>query len=257
VLELDITSDQPQALLAARLCDVAPDGSSLRLTYGLLNLSHRDGDADPQPLVPGQTYRVRIVLCGVAQLVPAGHRLRVALSTSYWPIAWPSPRSATVSVHCGSSVLRLPLRVPDVAADAALMPFGEAEGAAPVALQETRVRIIDRPLDHIDRSSPDGRVDLLRTRDRGAWRTTDTDVDYDTNGDMRFSVHPDDPLSAEQEIKLSTTMGRNGWRIRTEAQTRISCTADDFVLHASLQAWEGDDKVFERRWERTIPRDNV
>ena len=257
VLELDIISDRPQALLAARLCDVAPDGSSLRLTYGLLNLSHRDGAADPQPLVPGQTYRVRMALCCVAQVVPAGHRLRVALSTSYWPIAWPSPKPATVTVLCGSSVLRLPVRQPDVAADANLLPFGEAEGAAPLALQETRARIVGRPLDHFERSSPDGRVNLLRTRDRGAWRTTDTDVDYDTNGELRFSIHPDDPLSAEQEISLTTTMGRDGWRIRTEAQTRISCTAGDFVLHARLQAWEDDDKVFERAWERRIARDNV
>ncbi len=256
-LELDVRSDQPQALLAARLCDVAPDGSSLRLSYGLLNLSHRDGDADPQPLVPGQVYRVRIVLCGLAQVVPAGHRIRIALSTSYWPIAWPSPKATTVTLQCGSSMLRLPVRTPNGESDAALTPFAEPEGAAPVALQSTRSRATDRPLDHIDRSSPDGHVDLLRTRDRGAWRTTDTDVDYDTNGEMRFSIHPDDPLSAEQDINLTTTMGRDGWRIRTEARTRISCTADDFVLHARLQAWDGEDQVFERSWERQIPRDNV
>ena len=100
-------------------------------------------------------------------------------------------------------------------------------------------------------------MDLLRTRDRGAWRTTDTDVDYDTKGEMRFSMHPDDPLSAEQEINLATTMGRPGWRVRTESQTRISCTADAFVLQARLEAWEGDDKVFERTWDRQIPRDNL
>ncbi len=256
-LELDITSDQPQALLAARLCDVAPDGSSLRLTYGLLNLSHRDGDADPQALVPRQTYRVKIVLCGLAQVLPVGHRLRLALSTSYWPIAWPSPVPATLTLQCGSSVLRLPVRTPNAAADAALEPFGEPEGAVPLALQVTRARATDRPLDHIDASSTDGRVDLLRTRDRGAWRTTDTDVDYDTSGEMRFSIHPDDPLSAEQEINLTTTMGREGWRVRTQAQTRISCTSDEFVLHARLLAWEGDNKVFERTWDRHIARDNL
>ena len=256
-LELDITVDQPQALLAARLCDVAPDGSSLRLTYGLLNLSHRDGDADPQALVPGQTYRVRIVLCGLAQVLPAGHRLRLAVSTSYWPIAWPSPAPATVTVQGGSSVLRLPVRPPDAAADAGLAPFAEPEGSAPVALQETRARATTRPLDLIDQTSPDGRVQLVRTRDRGAWRTTDTDVDYDAGGELRFSIHPDDPLSAEQEISLTTTIGRTGWRVRTEAQTRISCTDTHFVLHARLDAWHGEEQVFSRCWNTRIARDNV
>ncbi len=257
VLELDIISDQPQALLAARLCDVAPDGSSLRLGYGLLNLSHREGDADPQPLVPGQPYRVRILLCGLAQAVPPGHRLRVALSNSYWPIAWPSPAPATVTLQCGSSVLRLPVRPQAAALDAALAPFAEPAGAAPAALQETRARATNQPLDRIDRSSPDGRVHLLRTRDRGAWRTTDTDVDYDTNGELRFSIHPDDPLSAEQEISLTTTMGRAGWRIRTEAQTRISCTGTHFVLYARLDAWHGEEQVLSRHWNTRIARDNL
>jgi hypothetical protein len=154
-------------------------------------------------------------------------------------------------------VLRLPVRGSDAVADAALAPFAEPEGAPAVALQETRARVLDRPVDRIDRSSPDGRVDLLRTRDRGAWRTTDTDVDYDTQGELRFSIRPDDPLSAEQEIRLTTTMGREGWRIRTLAQTRISCTAGDFILFARLQAWEDDDLVFERQWNRHIPRDHV
>ena len=27
----------------------------------------------------------------IAHAFPAGHRMRIALSTSYWPIAWPSP----------------------------------------------------------------------------------------------------------------------------------------------------------------------
>lgn len=256
-LELDVVSDQPQALLAARLCDVAPDGSSLRLSYGLLNLSHRDSDADPCPLVPGRAYRVRIVLCGLAQQVPAGHRLRLALSTSYWPIAWPSPKSATVTLQCGRSVLRLPVRAPDAAADAALQPFAKPEGAAQVALQVTRSRVLNRPLDEIDRSSPDGRVDVRRTRDRGAWRTLDTDVDYDTNGELRFSIHPNDPLSAEQDIHLTTTMGRDGWRVRTEARTTIRCTEEAFLLSARVEAWEGEQRLFERDWNLSLPRDNV
>lgn len=56
VLEVEIAADLPVALLAARLCDVAPDGSSLRVSYGLLNLCHRDSHEFPQPLVPGRFY---------------------------------------------------------------------------------------------------------------------------------------------------------------------------------------------------------
>ena len=256
-LALDIHCDQPQALLAARLCDVAPDGSSLRITYGLLNLSHRDSEEHPQPLVPGKKYRVTIKLCGIACAFPAGHRIRIALSTAYWPIAWPSPAAATVTLSTSTSVLRLPVRAPQPGLDATLAPFGEPEGAAPTALVETRPRATDRSQDRIEEHLGEGRIDLVRTRDRGAWRTTDTDVDYDATGELRFAIQADDPLSAIQQMDLTTTMGRAGWNVRTEVSTRIACTADTFVLHATLAAFEGETRVFDRTWDMRIPRDNV
>ena len=255
-IEIEIASDQPQALLAVRLCDVAPDGSSLRVSYGLLNLSHRRGPAVPEPLVPGRFERVEIRLCAAATRFAAGHRIRIALSNAYWPIAWPSPVANTVTVRCGSGHLVLPVRPPRDD-DASLPAFGEPEAAAALALVETRPRRTDRPLDRIVSDPDRGRVDLLRERDRGAWRTIDTDVDYDTRGLLRFSMHPEDPGSAEQDIALTTTMGRPGWRVRTEVHTRIACTADAFIVKASLQAFEGDDEVFSRNWDESIARDGV
>ena len=85
-------------MIAARLEDVAPDGSSTLVTYGLLNLTHRDGHEHPQALVPGRKYRVEIALNDIAQAFPEGHRIRLALATSHWPIAWPSPEMATLLV---------------------------------------------------------------------------------------------------------------------------------------------------------------
>ena len=52
-IEIEIASDKPVAQLCARLCDVAPDGSSRRISYGVLNLTHRDSHAEPSALAPG------------------------------------------------------------------------------------------------------------------------------------------------------------------------------------------------------------
>src|SRR5262249_40498287 len=84
VVELDVCADQPVAMLAVRLCDIAPDGSSLRVSYGLLNLCHRDSHEFPTALEPHAWYRVRVNLNDIAHRFSAGHRIRVALSTSYW-----------------------------------------------------------------------------------------------------------------------------------------------------------------------------
>jgi hypothetical protein len=58
-------------------------------------------------------------------------------------------------------------------------------------------------------------------------------------------------------MQLTTTMGREGWNVRTEVRTKVTSTADAFVLHAQLDAWDGDTAVFSRIWDLQVPRDNV
>jgi len=86
VVALDVASDRPIANLVIRLCDVHPSGESLRITYGVLNLTHRDGNEKPAPLTTGERYRVRIQLNDAGSVFPAGHKERLALSTLYWPM---------------------------------------------------------------------------------------------------------------------------------------------------------------------------
>ncbi len=109
-VELEVSADQPVAMVAARLSDVAPDGSATRVTYGVLNLTRRDGTDEPTPMEPGQLQRATVHLNGVAQAFPPGHRLRLSLSTSYWPLAWPPPRPTLLTVHEPPCRLVLPVR---------------------------------------------------------------------------------------------------------------------------------------------------
>src|SRR5262249_19164290 len=132
-VELELAVAQPLALIAARLCDVDEHGSSARVTYGVLNLTHRDSHLQPTPLEPGRRYCVRLQLNDIAYGFPAGHRVRLALSTSYWPIVWPSPAPASVTIFTGATALFLPER-PARPEDAALPAFGEPEGARPPAM---------------------------------------------------------------------------------------------------------------------------
>ncbi len=46
-------------------------------------------------------------------------------------------------------------------------------------------------------------------------------------------------------------------KIRTETRTVLASTATDFQLHAQLDAWEGDRRVYSRNWQRSVPRDLV
>src|SRR5262249_46176686 len=136
VAQLRIAVDKPIALIAARLCDVAPDGSSRLMSYGILNLTHRDGHEGAVPMKPGEAASVRLQLNGRGEGVAAGHRLRLALSTGYWPMAWPSPEPVTLTVHAHESVLELPVRPSQ--AEPALPDFPPPEMASPIAVTRSR-----------------------------------------------------------------------------------------------------------------------
>lgn len=121
-VELEVSADRPVAMVAARLSDVAPDGGATRVSYGILNLTRRDGADEPDELEPGQPCRATIRLNGVAQAFPPGHRVRLSLSTSYWPLAWPPPRPTALTVHEEPCRLVLPVRPAD---------DGDSVGASP------------------------------------------------------------------------------------------------------------------------------
>ena len=56
IVTLDVASDRPIANLIVRLCDVHPAGELLRVSYGVLNLTHRDSHEQPALLTTGERY---------------------------------------------------------------------------------------------------------------------------------------------------------------------------------------------------------
>jgi hypothetical protein len=228
IVTLDVASDRPIANLVVRLCDVQPSGESLRVSYGVLNLTHREGHEQPALLTIGERYRVRIQLNDAGSVFPPGHKVRLAISTAYWPMIWPSPETATVLIFAGT--LDLPQRSPNVA-DARLSPFPEPETAAPE--KPTISRRDGVRVEHIDRIG----------------------LELGTQYKSEYHVEENDPLSAVAELRNTQTLSRDEWQIRVETQLRLSSTGDAFLLHGSLRAWEGANEMCRREWDRTIARD--
>ncbi|WP_428663170.1 CocE/NonD family hydrolase [Reyranella sp.] len=226
VVTLEVASDRPVAQLIARLCDVHPDGTSLRVSFGVLNLTHRDGSAAPSALVPGQNYRVRLQLNDCGSGFPAGHRIRLALSTAYWPMVWPAPETATVTILGGA--LDLPVR--PVRAGESLPPLLPPESAPPDKSRAVRPGVV--------------RFDRIG-------------LEVGNEGSFSEDIQGDDPLSATTAMRRSLTVSRDGWRVRVETSMRMSCTRETFRLEASVRAFDGDEEVCRREWDHSIPRDLV
>jgi putative CocE/NonD family hydrolase len=253
VLYLAVASDKPNAFVAATLSEVLPDGSATRVTYGILNLTHRQGHEDVQPLEPGKRYDVRVQLNECGQRFGAGSRLRLALSTAYWPIVWPSPEAAMLTVFAGGSALDLPVRRPR-AEDANLPAFGPAEGAPP--LKRTMLKPGSRKME-VTRDLETGRVTVERFQDDGLSRIDDFDWETRTAARRFYIIDPADPLAAESRIHWHKEYGRGDFRISLDARTHMRVTKTEFLLGGTLDAYEGEDRVFSKEWNCKIPRDHV
>lgn len=123
-VRVHMSSDAPDTDVVAVLSEVHADGRSINIMHGVTRVRYRNGLDRPEPLPPGEVTAIDIDLWHVAIEVPTGHRLRLAISSSYFPVydrnlntggdnftdtAW---RTATNRIHHGGaypSALLLPV----------------------------------------------------------------------------------------------------------------------------------------------------
>ena len=241
VLRLGFSANAPLAQMAVRLTHVHPDGASTRITYGVLNLARHLG----RLLTPGQREEITLSLDHIAYTIPQGHRLRVAISTAYWPLIWPTPTPVTLNLH-GGSVSVQALR------DAGEWTFAPPDSAAPWKTETLR------PANHVRRQETDmvtGVTSLIIEDDFGKIRDLDHGLISGSIAREHWSIHPDDPLSARGHCHWSDELERDGIRLRTETTSEMWSDATHFHLAATLEAFQNDTRIHHRTLTDKIRRD--
>jgi hypothetical protein len=239
ILHLRVASDVVQANLAAVMSLVAPDGRATFVSHGVLNLTHRDGHAEPSSLPIGTEVDAVVQLNVVGQTLPAGYRLRLALSQAYWPIIWPSAEKAVLAI--GSARLDLPTR-PPAPSDAQLPEFGPAEGTEPL-----RTEVLEPGSFHRRRSIDyaTGVETHERFDDTGLVTHLHTGITLRAASWDIFRIHPDDPNSAQGTCRWEKSFARGDWRAELETEVQVSARADVWRIRAHLVARDADGVVAE------------
>ncbi|MDP9138880.1 MAG: hypothetical protein M3N38_12015, partial [Pseudomonadota bacterium] len=223
-----------------------------RITYGLLNLSHRAGSENLRPLQKGRSYDIAVKLNEIAQTVPAGCRLRVSLSTSYWPIAWPSPELATLTIDPSRSAIDLP--VLESATGMSKVRFAPAEQsrAASVTVKqpgaETRHVIHD-----IDKQ----RTNMTIRRNDGTYVIDDIGTEITFTKLKDFAVSRTDPSGARSVVACTGHYRRGGWDARVETELVMTCDRYRFHLTASVKTFDDGKPFISRTFDRSFKRDHV
>ncbi|MFP3915432.1 MAG: CocE/NonD family hydrolase, partial [Actinomycetota bacterium] len=253
VVDLEVEVDRPVAMVAVRLSDVLPDDRATRVTYGLLNLTHRNGHEHPERLVPGERYRVRVRMNDIAQNIPAGHRLRLSVSTVYWPLAWPAPEPVKLTIHPSFSSLTLPVR-PLRGQEVREWPFGPPEAGPP--LPKTVIRMPEQTWNVVrDLVRDESRLEVVN--DVGTYRIDDIDLEIETRATETYTFQANDYGSLRGETWWMRRFKRGTWEVRTVAHTIMTSDTERFRIRARLDAYEGDTRIHSLDWDEQLPRDHL
>jgi putative CocE/NonD family hydrolase len=84
-LVLYASSSAPDTDFTVKLVDVFPDGQARNLTDGILRTRYRESLEKPEPIAPGEVYRMKIDGGVTSNVFRAGHRIRIEISSSNFP----------------------------------------------------------------------------------------------------------------------------------------------------------------------------
>lgn len=251
---LQVRSSAPVGHVSAKLCDVAPDGTSTLITRTMLDLAQRGVwpsdpygvvGAAPQPVVPDEWMDVALQFEATTWTLLPGHRLRLAIAGTDWPNCWPPAQPFTLGVRTASVRLMVPT-MPSLpsAADtfaAGGHPGDEAEGVE--WRHETDVL---------------GREARVHTRYGGPYEGT--------HGTKIVDLY-------EGSLGISTVDLSNGWakgrsrydltfvlpdgtttECTTEARLDVRSDREWFHVDITLTATRDGEPFGERTWSERLPR---
>ena len=252
-VDLELSVDKPVAMVAVRLSDVAPNDRVSRVTFGVLNLTHRDSHAEPTELVPGKRYRVRLQLNDVAQLFPAGNRIRLALSSSYWPLAWPAPEPVRLTLYPEACQLSLPQRAPD-SPKPSLRDLGSGRSAPTPATELLAPAERHWTVSH---NLATNVVSLNVINHDARQRLLTSDLSFGREVHERYSYSNNRYDTVRGEVVQQRLFQRGSWEILTRTRTVLTSTRTHFLIRATLDAYEGDIRVFSKSWDEAVTRDLI
>lgn len=257
VVRMRLRSTTPRANVIARLCDVAPDGSSTLVTLGVLNLLKREGMDRIDELPPGDDVDVSLQLKAAGYQFPPGHRIRVALSNHFWPWVWPHGDPGVLDVDLAASSVTLPMLDPH-ARDVSFLP---AEQAEPIPIATPHRAPLPRPQRVTSYDVASQETELRVDPRYGGTRDYPDGLTFLEEAFETYRIIEQDPTSPRARTAWELELAKDDWRTVITTETEISCDADTFVYTARVRARaevDGREEFsFDRSYHDVIPRKSV
>ena len=245
-VKLKLKPTTSTAQISVRLNHIHPTGASTRITYGVFNLGYVDGFDNPRKLRKGETISIEFNLDQIAYSVSKGHKIRLSISNAYWPLLWPTPEKGAIEVIAGS--IDIPFIKDGLYNFRQFLPEKADEPWKTKTIRKaTNTRKVIRNI-----GSDEVTVEIID--DFGSVRDLTHDLEIGSIAREWWTIQPDDPLSANGRTHWTEERSRGEWKTRTETFATMRSDAENFYIHAKLEAYENEKLFFEKEISETINR---
>jgi hypothetical protein len=246
-LTLDLETDAPLKHLAVRINDVAEDGTSTRVVFAIRNLDLDDQLDAPQNGVKTGRKTVTITFQSTAYRVKAGHRLRLAISSSYWPLVWPAPESGGIKIVTGQLTLPIFQGAPAPLSQALPDPLD-------LPAEKSFELVTSAALERFDSTTDDGhRVSgWVQPYNELFYKQIQTAFGYNTKAE--YEMFNQDVRTAKSRLQHRQLYKRPDGTAEIQCQLTTATDGSDFILEGSFSARWQEDEISSHTWNVRIPR---
>ncbi len=245
-VRLGFSSTAPVAMVCAKLCDVAPDGASTLITRGWLNATRRGGMATAEALVSGEVYDLEVPLRVTSWELPAGHTLRLSVSSADFPTVWPTPYAATNTLHLDRCSVVLPLEPLSAVSCGALGPPPSPRATARVSA--VGVPRWDVVTDELRRETTVALGWGSRTEVR------DRPIVFTSTATFEAKASKFHPARASVSGRQTLVLDDAGSITEVRAAAAIHSTEDALHVDVELEVDRAGIPFLRRSWSESIPR---
>ncbi|HYF48743.1 MAG TPA: CocE/NonD family hydrolase [Planctomycetota bacterium] len=229
-ITLFCSSDVPVVPIAVRLTEVGPDGTSILVTRGILNVTRRNGMDRAEPLPVNTVTKLEFELEATSWKFTRGNCVRISINGSDFPNVWPTPMAGTIHVHFG--------------------PQHPSQIKLPVWKNPQKLPFDFRP------SPNDARGTGLGS---APWQI----VHHVLEDEYRFCMTPGNEICvSNRRPAVAYVKGRQsqscewpGHKVRSEAIAALTSDEQTFNISIALNVYLNDALYFQKQWSNTVKRE--
>ena len=117
--------------------------------------------------------------------------------------------------------------------------------------------VVPRGRVQIERHVEDGRTSVRVVRNLGALRIADVGLELKALGSETYSTVADEPGHVRSEADRRAEFRRGDWQASVVTRSVLTADGSDWRFIATLDAHEGEVRVFARSWDLRIPRSST